>query len=106
VKGDVLVVPFPFADLSSGKLRPALVVAVSSPNAVILAQITTRPALDPFAVPLAAADFASGGIRKDSRIRSNVIFTMDTGLIRYRAGQVTTAKMQEVINRIVDLFTK
>jgi mRNA interferase MazF len=42
VKGDVVVLPFPFSDLSSQKRRPALVVAVASADDVILAQITSR----------------------------------------------------------------
>lgn len=42
VKGDVVVVPFPFSDLSAAKRRPALVVAALSGNDVILCQITSR----------------------------------------------------------------
>jgi len=42
VKGDVVVIPFPFSDLSSSKRRPALIVAVASSDDVILAQITSR----------------------------------------------------------------
>ena len=41
VKGDVVVLPFPFSDLSTQKRRPALVVAVASADDVILAQITS-----------------------------------------------------------------
>jgi len=40
VKGDAVVLPFPFSDLGSSKRRPALVVAIASAGDVILAQIT------------------------------------------------------------------
>ena len=40
VKGDVVVAPFPFSDLSAAKKRPALVVATLAGNDVILCQIT------------------------------------------------------------------
>ena len=39
VKGDVVVVPFPFSDLSASKKRPALVVATLTGNDVILCKI-------------------------------------------------------------------
>ena len=37
VKGDVVVLPFPFSDLSSAKRRSALVVAIASADDIILA---------------------------------------------------------------------
>jgi len=36
VKGDVVVIPFPFSDLSQSKRRPALVVATLEGDDVIL----------------------------------------------------------------------
>jgi len=42
VKGDVVVLPFPFSDLSAVKRRPALVVAALTGEDVILCQITSR----------------------------------------------------------------
>lgn len=42
VKGDVVVVPFPFSDLSASKRRPALVVATFMGDDVILCQITSK----------------------------------------------------------------
>lgn len=44
VKGDVVVAPFPFSDLSATKKRPALVIATLTGNDVILCQITTQAA--------------------------------------------------------------
>ena len=105
VKGDVVVVPFPFSDLTATKRRPALVVADLSGVDVILCQITTRSARDSYAVLLADEDFSTGGIRQPSNIRPNRLFTADSGVILYRAGAITTAKMSEVTNRIVSILT-
>jgi len=42
VKGDVVVLPFPYSDLSKTKNRPAFVLAVPRPDEVIVCQITGR----------------------------------------------------------------
>ncbi len=42
VKGDVIVVPFPFSDLSASKKRPALVVASLKGDDVILCGYTSK----------------------------------------------------------------
>jgi mRNA interferase MazF len=46
VKGDVLVVPFPFSDLTDAKRRPALVVATLTRNGLILCLITSQETTD------------------------------------------------------------
>jgi mRNA interferase MazF len=46
IKGDVVVVPFPFSDLSNAKRRPALVLAELNKNDLILCLITSRAAND------------------------------------------------------------
>ena len=46
VKGDVVVLPFPFSDLSNSKKRPALVVANLEGEDIILCQITSKARID------------------------------------------------------------
>ena len=50
VSGDVVVVPFPFTDLASAKIRPALVLAALTRGDLILCQITSQAAGHPEAV--------------------------------------------------------
>ena len=52
MKGDVVVLPFPFSDLSASKKRPALVVATLSGEDVILCQITSIAWHDDFSIAL------------------------------------------------------
>ncbi|MBX0329988.1 type II toxin-antitoxin system PemK/MazF family toxin [Oscillochloris sp. ZM17-4] len=104
VKGDVVVVPFPFSDLSASKRRPALVLADLSGDDVILCQITSQAARDRYAIPLLDADFAEGGLRQASHIRPNRLFTADSALILYRAGHISDAKGAEVIAAILAIL--
>lgn len=103
VKGEVVVAPFPFSDLSMSKRRPALVVAELTGDDVLLCQITSQTVADHYALSLESVDFASGGLRQRSNIRPNRLFTAEGKIILYRTGMLTTAKMQEVVDKIVEI---
>jgi mRNA interferase MazF len=105
VKGDVVVVPFPFSDLSASKKRPALVVAALTGNDVILCQITSQTISDAYAITLSNADFSTGNLHQNSNIRPNRIFTADSTIIQYRAGVVTSEKIHETIDRIIQIVS-
>lgn len=104
VKGDVVVVPFPFSDLTQAKRRPALVVAVLQGDDLILCQITSRLVLDRYAIPLETDDFSSGNLRQSSNIRPNRLFTADRQIILSKVGQVKSEKLDEVIAKIVEIL--
>jgi len=55
VKGDVVVIPFPFTDLSGNKKRPALVLAVLPGDDLIVCQITSKSKSDPLVLSLEAS---------------------------------------------------
>ena len=78
VKGDVLVMPFPYSDLSAHKRRPVLVLAVLPGNDLIVCQITSQVRDDAFSIPLHDADFVSGGLKQASLIRVGRIFTAES----------------------------
>ena len=105
VKGDVVVVPFPFSDLSTSKRRPALVVADASEGDLILTQITSRNISDSISVKIAADDFAMGGLRELSNVRPNKLFTAESSIIAYKAGSLKPEKIKEVITAIVRLLS-
>jgi len=105
VKGDVVVAPFPFSDLSAAKKRPALVVATLVGNDVILCQITSQAVVDSYAVSLIDSDFINGGLRQISNVRPNRLFTAETSIILYRAGSISAAKMQEVLTKLMQILT-
>ena len=50
VKGDIVVTPFPFSDLSTNKKRPALIVATLQGGDVVMCQITSKNVNDSYAI--------------------------------------------------------
>lgn len=59
VRGDVISVPFPFSNASATKKRPALVVAESDSNNIIVCPITSKPGRD-YEIKLEDQDFRVG----------------------------------------------
>ena len=104
VKGDVVVVPFPFSDLSDLKRRPALVLADLPGDDIILCQITSQFSKDSSAVFLTDNDFSSGTLKVDSYVRPNRLFTADKRIVAYKTGTISVTKYQEVFNALADLL--
>ncbi len=106
VKGDVIVAPFPYSNLTTSKKRPALVIAPLEGNDVISCQITSKAKGDNYAIPLVNADFKSGSLHQDSFIRPNRLFTADSRIILYRTGAVNRPKMEEVTAKIIEIIER
>ena len=101
VKGDIVITPFPFTDLSGSKRRPALVLSDIRGDDMILCQITSQPTGDIFALPIKSEDFASGSLPKGSFIRPSRIFTAEKTIIIRKAGKITPELMNKVIDAII-----
>jgi mRNA interferase MazF len=104
VKGDVVVIPFPFSDLSQSKRRPALVLAVLQGDDLILCQITSKSIKDNYAIPVDENDFESGSLNQESNIRPNRLFTADNHIILYRIGNIKIIKLNQVIDKVVEII--
>jgi mRNA interferase MazF len=109
-RGDVVLVPFPFTDLSSAKQRPALVVSPDAWNAsqsdVMLVALTSQiPASVPNGeVLLTSEDLRSGGLPKPTLGRPTKLVTIHQALIRKRLGNVTDSTLSRVLVRLRAFF--
>ena len=106
MKGDVVVIPFPFSDLSQSKKRPALVAAVLDSEDIILCQITSEARFDDYSIVLGNDDFKAGSLNLSSMVRPNRIFTADRNIISYKVGSLKNLKIREVEKAIVRIFTR
>jgi len=104
IKGDVVIIPFPFSNLSASKRRPALVLADLPGDDIILCQITSQQTKDIFAVPLLTTDLISGYLPIDSYIRPTCIFTADKSIIIRQAGKVNNNIIYKVVTQIISLI--
>ncbi|MEI6278838.1 MAG: type II toxin-antitoxin system PemK/MazF family toxin [Verrucomicrobiae bacterium] len=100
VSGDVVVVPFPFTDLSSSKVRPALVLASLTRGDVVLCQITSNGSGHPDAAPILQEDFSTGGLHHDSFALPHRMVTANEVCIRRSVGRVKTEKLNDIRERV------
>lgn len=99
--GDVVLVPFPFTDLSDSRVRPAVVVSDDpfnlSTGDVTVAMITSQPRLGP--TDWGLRDWVEAGLRLPSWVRSRLV-TLDQGLIRFSPGRLSQSDMASVQQRL------
>jgi mRNA interferase MazF len=106
VKGDIIVVPFPFSDLTQAKRRPAIVISALEGNDLILCQITSQSVRDNYAILLDDKDFNTGSLKQSSNIRPNRIFTADNHIVLYRVGDLKLDKINEIIEKVIEIIRK
>ena len=85
--GTVVLVPFPFSDLSKSKLRPAVVLADVGRDDWILCQITSNPYSDVRAIELLDTSFATGSLLVTSYARPGKLFTANHSLMVGKVGR-------------------
>lgn len=73
--GQIVLLPFPFSDLSQSKIRPALLLGRAGRGDWIACQITSNPYGDPAAISLDSGAFARGDLQRVSYIRPGKLFT-------------------------------
>lgn len=100
VKGDVVVIPFPFSDLSGAKKRPALVLASLKGDDIILCQITSQNVKDSYALTLDNSGFNSGSLNKPSNIRPNRLFTAEKSIIIRKIGRVKEETLIATVRKL------
>ncbi len=109
-RGRVVLVPFPFDDLSATKARPAVCLTdpIGPHRHVVLAFITSRvpePLLpSDLALDTGHPDFASSGLRVASTLRLHRLMTVTTALIQRQLGVLSQGMQAEVDERLRFLF--
>lgn len=101
-KSDIVLITFPFTDLSGSKLRPA-VVLVDAPMDITVCFITTQftwqEAMDVLLQPS-----ATNGLHKTSLIRTSKIATLHKGLAKGLLGRLSSQETAELNVKLKALF--
>jgi len=99
-RGDVVLIPFPFTDLSGLKRRPVLVLSTATYNRrtpdFVVCGITSVLKPRPHAIPLLSSDMIRGTLPVESQIRPDKLFTLRQSLAVKTLGRVKTPVMERV----------
>jgi mRNA interferase MazF len=105
--GDLVLVRFPEADLTIGKLRPALAIAIAPGRHAdaLLALVTSRgyqevPDFDEVVAPT-DPDFASTRLKMRSVIRLGRLASVDAAFIEARLGAISAARLNRIRQRLI-----
>ena len=102
--GAVVLVRFPFSDLSQTKVRPAVVLADAGRGDCILCQITSKPYGDASAIELTNAAFASGSLRVISYARPAKLFTANQNLITSQVGNLRPDTLRSIAESAANIL--
>lgn len=101
-KGDIVLIPFPFTDLTGNKLRPALVLLSGSVDvtvAFITTQLRWKESSDVILSPT-----EQNGLKQESLIRLAKLATLDSNLVDGLLGEIDPAKIIEVNRNLKELL--
>lgn len=106
--GDLVVVPFPFTDLTSKKWRPALVLSSQSFNEsqsdAILCAVTSNLTNSENSVLLEASDLRDGHLPATSRIKVAKLVTLEQRLIAKRVGRIKPGLLERVYRELLTIL--
>jgi len=101
-QGDIIIMPFPFTDLTKVKLRPALIISNDKYNSkknVIVICISTQPGIKNYSLLLKQENLKSGFLQKKSYIRFQNIFTIEKRLIKKVVATLNQLFLDKVKNQ-------
>jgi mRNA interferase MazF len=97
-KGDIVLMTFPFTDLSANKLRPAVVLAETSLDLTVCFITTQLQWQEPTDLQLFPT--LLNGLRKQSLVRTSKIATLDKTLAKGLLGLLTSKELTELNSKL------
>ena len=103
--GQIVIVPFPFSNLSQAKPRPAVVLANAGRGDWILCQVTSRPYGDLRAIRIEDHRLKDGALEMTSYIRPSKLFTGNDALILSTVGILEPGFFRQVVGAVVRIVS-
>jgi mRNA interferase MazF len=107
-QGDILLIPFPYSDLSATKQRPVLVLSNSHYNEshqdIVVAAITSNVTEKEYSILIADDDLDEGHLKMDSAIRADKVYTFSKQIVNKKFGHIKVARLEDVKKQLMHLI--
>ncbi len=110
MKDKIVLVPFPFDDLTANKVRPAVCLTdeIKPHGHLVLAFITSRISANAsatdFVIDKSDADFATTGLKVSSTVRLHRLMTVTKSIVQRELGELSASQRTEIDKRLRKLF--
>ena len=104
--GEVVLIRFPFSDLSQTKLRPAVILADVGRGDWILSQVTSNPQIGTPFISLTDTSFATGSLRFVSYVLPGKLFTAHRTLIVAHLGTLKSDTFKEIVETVINILRR
>lgn len=107
MKGKIVLIPFPFTDLTAAKLRPALVLFEGERDVVVAfisSKVPHKPALTDVVVDERHSEFMLTGLKTPSVIKLDKIATILKDLVVGEIGELGDELKREINLRIRKVY--
>jgi len=105
---EIILLSFPFSDLRTSKVRPAIVISNNEYNSkfddIIAVPLTTNLKFRDYAFVITNKDLDRGRLIKDSNVKVDRIFSVDKNLVRFTIGRVNRnvhRMIKEIISELI-----
>ena len=106
-QGEIVIVPFPFSDLSSIKQRPVLVLSKNTDNKktedIITCGITSNVKDSKYSVLFDNDSLIEGKIPKTSKVKVDKLFTISQDIVKKRVARLNKETFEKVKSEFVSL---
>ena len=109
VRGEVVLVPFPFSGEDGYKPRPAIVLAswpYKNSRDYSLCMISTQFDTDPYLMEISTSDLLVGELSRTCYVRPTYNFSADEAFIRHSIGRMRPEKLKAVLYTLFNVLTK
>ena len=105
---DIVLLTFPFSDLESSKVRPAIVLSNGKYNRrsedFVAVPLTSNLRLRDYAILVTNSDLESGNLIVDSKVKVDRVFSVSQRLVRMKIGRIKSEVHERITGMLLQLL--
>jgi mRNA interferase MazF len=106
-RGDIVLVPVPFTDLTSARKRPVIVISNDQYNSsledIVVVAMTSNPNPTRYSFVLISSDLVAGTLNRPGRVRADKVYTLSQRIVVKQFGRVNDPTLDHIRQMLLDL---